>query len=530
MDMGFQSSPNGASGQWPVSTCHMDEAGASPMLSHVVMTREVFEVCATHALSTEKEENMGLLLGDVKPVDEFEHLATVQGSTTGSRGANSANRACLIWGLSIQVRSDRRKDRVEIAPEGLIASSQEAERLEQKIGQPTRVVGWYHSHPHITVLPSHVDVKTQHSYQHMDKDFIGLIFACFLKAKSDNEQSQSSTRMQLIAFQSIDCETSPNLATRAMKANFKATGQRYQRREIPISVVPLEKLVQSPAAYEDLLLASLRNLYDLQNTFYQEEKHSYQHFTFGDSTDGHSKSKKSSAQQKSPHPLTFRHNSGVYCKTLCKKLEYDIFPVLQVLHQKQQELAEKLSRGESIIEHQRKRAPDSQKGESDPQNKSLFEKEYGMPHQAAHSGQNISTEPQSTNVEHNHSLPKKRARTKSTSPSSAQPPQQLKEARKDIISKSTGRTHCSDQQSSIQSETRITKEVNRVKNFFDLPADEKQMGSRQGGHIGGPIAVNTSGSGDEEWNNTILLPSSLSSRDLGLELEDDDEGDNSPTY
>ncbi|CAN0472059.1 unnamed protein product [Scytosiphon promiscuus] len=30
------------------------------------------------------------------------------------------------------------------------------QRMSAQLGQDTRVVGWYHSHPHITVLPSHV--------------------------------------------------------------------------------------------------------------------------------------------------------------------------------------------------------------------------------------------------------------------------------------------------------------------------------------------------------------------------------------
>lgn len=29
------------------------------------------------------------------------------------------------------------------------------------LGVQTRVVGWYHSHPKITVQPSHVDLRTQ---------------------------------------------------------------------------------------------------------------------------------------------------------------------------------------------------------------------------------------------------------------------------------------------------------------------------------------------------------------------------------
>lgn len=57
----------------------------------------------------------------------------------------------IIWG----------QDRVENSPEQVAAASALADRLTQQTGVNTRVVGWYHSHPHITVLPSHVDLNTQ---------------------------------------------------------------------------------------------------------------------------------------------------------------------------------------------------------------------------------------------------------------------------------------------------------------------------------------------------------------------------------
>ena len=37
----------------------------------------------------------------------------------------------------------------------------------------------YHSHPHLAVVPSHVDVRTQALYQQMDSAFVGLIFSVF---------------------------------------------------------------------------------------------------------------------------------------------------------------------------------------------------------------------------------------------------------------------------------------------------------------------------------------------------------------
>ncbi|KAM5578850.1 COP9 signalosome complex subunit 5-like [Rosa sericea] len=148
-------------------------------LTCVKMSEDVWLTCMTHALSTETEEIMGLLLGDIE---------------------NSANGGvtAVIWGASPQTRSDRRKDRVETNPEQLAAASAQAERMTISSGITTRVIGWYHSHPHITVLPSHVDVRTQAMYQLLDSGFIGLIFSCF------SEDINKVGRIQVIAFQSSD--------------------------------------------------------------------------------------------------------------------------------------------------------------------------------------------------------------------------------------------------------------------------------------------------------------------------------------
>ncbi|CAK9164845.1 unnamed protein product [Ilex paraguariensis] len=148
-------------------------------LTSVKMSEDVWLTCLTHALSTETEEIMGLLLGDI------------QHSKNGSVTA-------LIWGALPQPRSDRRKDRVETNPEQLTAASVQAERMTVATGRTTRVIGWYHSHPHITVLPSHVDVRTQAMYQLLDPGFIGLIFSCF------SEDAHKVGRIQVIAFQSLD--------------------------------------------------------------------------------------------------------------------------------------------------------------------------------------------------------------------------------------------------------------------------------------------------------------------------------------
>uniref|UniRef100_A0A673LRS0 BRCA1/BRCA2-containing complex, subunit 3 n=1 Tax=Sinocyclocheilus rhinocerous TaxID=307959 RepID=A0A673LRS0_9TELE len=73
-------------------------------VSAVHLESDAFLVCMNHALSTEKEEVMGLCIGEV-----------------------DTNRIVHIHSVIILRRSDKRKDRVEISPEQLSAASTEAE-------------------------------------------------------------------------------------------------------------------------------------------------------------------------------------------------------------------------------------------------------------------------------------------------------------------------------------------------------------------------------------------------------------------
>eukprot|EP00122_Pirum_gemmata_P006178 Pgem_evm1s5642 len=61
-----------------------------------------------------------------------------------------------IVGSIVLQRSNRAKDRVEISPEQLSFATTQAEVLSKTLNKTITVVGWYHSHPHITVFPSHV--------------------------------------------------------------------------------------------------------------------------------------------------------------------------------------------------------------------------------------------------------------------------------------------------------------------------------------------------------------------------------------
>ncbi|XP_057351498.1 lys-63-specific deubiquitinase BRCC36 isoform X3 [Manis pentadactyla] len=170
----------------------------------VHLDSDAFLVCLNHALSTEKEEVMGLCIGELNDDTRNDSKFTYTGSEMRTVAEKvDTVRIVHIHSVIILRRSDKRKDRVEISPEQLSAASTEAERLAELTGRPMRVVGWYHSHPHITVWPSHVDVRTQAMYQMMDQGFVGLIFSCFIEDKNTK-----TGRVLYTCFQSIQAQKS----------------------------------------------------------------------------------------------------------------------------------------------------------------------------------------------------------------------------------------------------------------------------------------------------------------------------------
>ncbi|XP_023024363.1 lys-63-specific deubiquitinase BRCC36 [Leptinotarsa decemlineata] len=143
-------------------------------LRKVILNSDVYTLCVQHALTTEKQEIMGLLVGEV---DDIKCISKIS--------------ACVTLH-----RSDKQPDRVEISPEQLCTASMYADQLSKKLDRPMRVLGWYHSHPHITVWPSHVDTRTQAVYQTMDPLFVGLIFSVF-----QNDSRSLNNLIQVTCFQ-----------------------------------------------------------------------------------------------------------------------------------------------------------------------------------------------------------------------------------------------------------------------------------------------------------------------------------------
>lgn len=234
----------------------------------VELAPDAYFTCLSHALITDQEEVMGLLVG------ETEQLS----GTTDSL----ARVACV----HILTRSDKKPDRCEISPTQLASASAEAERLAGVTGRPIRIIGWYHSHPHITVLPSHVDVRTQGSWQMMDDSFVGLIFSVF------NEEASKTQRIQTIAFQSVLVP--------------EASTETFTQRDVPISIVP--------HGWPQTLLGirSPQTLSSLARVLFDEELEMLKQ-----------------ASEQATSVLQHMHHRSIHNKFLSKFVEYTIQPLRQ---------------------------------------------------------------------------------------------------------------------------------------------------------------------------------------------------------
>ncbi|KAL6610580.1 hypothetical protein ACP70R_040549 [Stipagrostis hirtigluma subsp. patula] len=331
-------------------------------LSSVKIGEEVWLTCLSHALTTETEEVMGLLLGDV------EH---------SSRGGDTA----VIWGASPQMRCERKKDRVEVNPELLAAASAQAE-----------------------------DVRTQAMFQLLDPGFVGLIFSCF------SEDAQKAGKIQVMAFQSqggqqlaivpratspavidldslsssdntltspsalmeqdtgdsrasksskaqgrsldmdfyshadtnhsakhqprenaivaynpdneasidpYDSDMTPSIQEALHRSNMDISGAEYVRKEVRLVVVPTRHLLK--------LETTLTSYCDMQRVLFEEEQSAYNQAMQQNICDG------------KIHPLTSIHHTSTYNSSLCKLMEYCLSPAITALQDRQKENELRLS-------------------------------------------------------------------------------------------------------------------------------------------------------------------------------------------
>jgi BRCA1/BRCA2-containing complex subunit 3 len=120
-------------------------------LKKVTVDSSVISSCLSHALRSDHEEVMSLLIGRVEP--DPSHPDMLQ---------------TIVEGTVLIPRAEHRPDRVEIAALDLIQATSYAESLGM------RVIGWFHSHPRITPVPSQfsapspiiINSHTTHNTQH----------------------------------------------------------------------------------------------------------------------------------------------------------------------------------------------------------------------------------------------------------------------------------------------------------------------------------------------------------------------------
>jgi len=180
-----------------------------------------------------------------------------------------------------------------------------ADSLGQKLKRPMRVIGWYHSHPHITVWPSHVDVRTQADYQMMDPCFVGVIFSVFNIDKTTQE-----SQIQVTCFQSVQKTSNPH---------------EFDRKEVPL-------YVDKKLTYE---AHNLHSLISLPKVLLTEESIAYRSTIPAD---------------KDSNLVTQVYNSSVYSASVCHILDTLVTPLMRSLTNKLEQ--NKITKERLLLEKQ----------------------------------------------------------------------------------------------------------------------------------------------------------------------------------
>ncbi|KXZ48214.1 hypothetical protein GPECTOR_29g12 [Gonium pectorale] len=263
-------------------------------LERVEVTQEVLLAMLVHAHSTESEEVMGLLLGDIREEE-------------AAGGVGGGGAVCRVSLAFPQIRTDRRKDRVESSPEQLARCSAHAERLSRETGGRVRVIGWYHSHPHITVLPSHVDVRTQAMYQLLDPGFVGLIVSAF-----NRDPASEASGVQSLPDGDVHSAGPGSLPGSALGP--------LVRRGVPVCVLPAASRLER--SFADVMV--------VERTLLMEEHEVYKRaLAAAAAMAAASGGGPFPSRGAAPSPeLTELHHSGVYTSHMVRLLETCLRPAL----------------------------------------------------------------------------------------------------------------------------------------------------------------------------------------------------------
>lgn len=321
-------------------------------VSHVKLTSQCARSLVSHALTTENEEVLGLLLGHY-----------IEKDIDGLGGS------VIVCGTHILRRHDKRPDRVEVTSSDLSLASQYAESLGLV------VVGWYHSHPHITLHPSHVDLNTQHLYQYLNEKFIGIIISCFNKSKNEigilafqtfEKKSKYINTIQKLSKHRLEHsdeikygdDSSMVLKIKSMKYpiiyknresmslidddikreleqfdDYYDQDQDNSRIEVNLPIIIIDDLDKINKE-NNLIIKdnSMEKMIDVINILYQEEKESFMN------------SISNQEKMNSKNMFVMMHHSAVYQKSLCRILEYIVFPYIKTLKKRKEEIENEIKR------------------------------------------------------------------------------------------------------------------------------------------------------------------------------------------
>lgn len=133
-------------------------------------------------------------------------------------------------------------------------------------------------------MPSHVDVRTQATYQLMDSAFVGVILSCFSRAEVDG--AGSVDRVQIGAFKAL------------------AVGAEHQMLVVPVHVT------HDPAPSLGAALAQAR----LQDILLQEERAEFD-----------------TAVARAATQIAAVHACAVYDTSVCRVLQYSVAPLCRTL-------------------------------------------------------------------------------------------------------------------------------------------------------------------------------------------------------
>nr|CDS32358.1 lys 63 specific deubiquitinase BRCC36 [Hymenolepis microstoma] len=197
-------------------------------MDEIKLSPSVYQTIVTHALTHEKEEIIGLLL------------------------AEECESHIQIYAAKPFPRIVHQPDRVEMSEADLARGIEEADKLKAILGKNITVLGWYHSHPHITVHPSAVDIGTQARYESFNRKFFGIIVSVFDKENGGGE-SEKQQEIKITSFRS-DGEASTKLTIEPIQLDPSTKSKLFQIDVENWSSIPgvLLEEVESEIVYDKI--------------------------------------------------------------------------------------------------------------------------------------------------------------------------------------------------------------------------------------------------------------------------------------